>query len=269
MNIFAEFALYGQSMAPSLYGSYINGAYFSFGKAYPSIAGGNGIALDTVIGIALCIILLMEKKTSHKVFYLVSIAFFAYCGMLCVARAFYIEIIVLVILIILSQFRRPLRLFGLLFIIGAIAFILINGFSDYFKPLIQAVEIRFNQGNESRVYLINAAQRVLETEPLVLLFGAGTYYPDIFGFTAHNIFYDILVSLGVLGTLIYSIAFIKCIVKVIWRSGKFNLLFSAPLLMFLTYKLISGSTRDVPFYYMMALILIFYRRMNTHRGNSL
>lgn len=271
INIFAEFKLYGKSLDPSMYGTYLNGSYFSFGKAYATVAGGNGIALDTILGIALCAILFIEKRAVYKKFYFVSIIFFLYCGIMCVARAFYIELVILLVMLIIIQSRKPIRLIitiGLIAIVGCLA---VNVFSQYLTPIFNAVQVRFAQGNEDRNSLLDAATYILSTNNAVLLFGAGSYYPDIFLFTSHNIIYDVLMSLGIIGTCIFLIAFLVPAFRYIKQSGHFRLIGFIPIVIVITYKMISGSMRDVPLYYIVAMILLFYRKINTYaeRGKML
>ncbi len=262
INVFKEFALYGQSLTPSMYGTFLStGSYFSFGKAYAEVAGGNGIALDTILGIAMCIILIYEKEKEHRIFYLCTIVFFAYCGMMCVARAFYIEVGIFLFLFILAQTKKPLRFCGIVLGIIIVSQIAVISFSQYINPVILAVQRRFELGNADREGLLNSAKMLLLSKPSILMFGAGSYYPDVFNFTSHNLFYDILVSLGILGSIVYAIAILKTGIEYVIRCGKFSLLYFIPTIILISYKMISGSMRDVQFYYMLAMVLIFYMKM--------
>lgn len=259
INILAEIRLFGSSLNPSLYGVYLTGegSYYTFGKGYPSIAGGNEIAQYIPLFIASSILNWNNFNKLSKIFFLVSDLFFAYVGMLCVARAFYIEMIIFFILWLFTHAKRPLRfIFTIAFII-IISVVCIHMFSDYLNPLIQQVQRRFEQGNGGRDSLWTRSFEVL-SDWKIGLFGASSYYPLVFtDLTAHNIFLDTFLSFGFVVGTIYLFTLLKVIIHecIMYRLN--HLKYWIPFIMLLIYKNISGSVRDVPFYYVFAFVIIF------------
>ena len=267
INVLAEISLFGTSLLPSLYGVYFEGNFFSFGKAYASVAGGNGIVLITLIGIAMfSIILVARRESGYRIFYIISIIAFTYFGFICVARAFYIEITLFLILFVLSQVSKPSKLLictCVIAIAGGVAFY----FFDEITLVLEAAIRRFDEGNEDRVELLSKAKAYLGSSPLLALFGAGSYYPERFYFTAHNMFYDVLMSLGCASFLYISVIAIA-IYNTFRRVPHMCFLAMIPLIIFITYKQISGSLRDIPFYFTLTMVLIFYRKLAANLSES-
>ena len=259
VNIIAEFQTFGQSLVPNMYGIHTAelGA-FAFGKAYPSIAGGNGIGFNNSLAVALCIIMLPKAKSVlQKIFYTSSIVFLGYCGVLAISRGFYVELLIFIALLLLASAKKPSRFIAYTVLICAIIGIVYFVAYDDILVVLERVFTRFESGNEDRDSLILSALHLLKDDIFVLLFGAGSYYPDVYSFTAHNIYLDSIVSLGIIfGVLYWGIIF-STIIKTVKKHGSFTILGCIPLIMLFTYKYISGSTRDVGFYYYIAMCTLF------------
>lgn len=259
VNVFAEFRTFGRSLVPGMYGRWTDelGA-FAFGKAYRSIAGGNGIGWNNSLAVALCIIMLPRAKNVFlKIFYIVSIVFLGYCGVLAISRGFYVELLLFVALVILASAKKPAQFITYAVLMCLIAGVLYAVAYDGILVAIERVFIRFKGGNEDRERLIADALGLLKSNMYVLFFGAGSYYPDIYDFTAHNIYLDSLVSLGVIFGAVYWGIIISLIFRTVRRHGKFTFFGIIPFIMLFTYKYISGSTRDVGFYYYIAMCILF------------
>lgn len=265
INIIAEYRIFGRSLVPSMYGTWTKelGA-FAFGKAYPSVAGGNGIAFNNILAIALCILMFPRaKKFTTRFFYIATIILLGYCGIMVISRAFYVEIIIFLVLYALSLCRKPKRFiaFAVVLCLFAIVFYLFL-YDDLFLAFDRVLR-RFESGNAVREELIDKARTLLSKDVLVLLFGAGSYYPDIYKFTAHNIYWDSFVSLGIFGGIAYWAIIIKTVVMCIKKHAKLSIQAFIPLIMLFTYRIISGSTRDVEFYFFIAfatLYAVYYTR---------
>ena len=259
INICAEIKTFGYSLVPGMYGIYTEqlGA-FAFGKAYAAVAGGNGISFNNALAIALCFMQLpREKEKTKKLFYIISIIFFAYTGMMVVSRGFYIEILLFGIMYILSLTEKPSRFIGTLVgivIIGAFFYFYAYG---QLNSVFLNVSARFESGNADRTELINQAQLLLENNLKVLLFGGGSYYPETYGFTAHNVFWDSAVSLGIVGMIVYWFIIIKTVVLALKGIVVKKLQVFIPIIMLVSFKMISGSIRDVGLYYFIALVVFF------------
>lgn len=260
INILAEYRIFGRSLVPGMYGVWTNQLQaFAFGKAYSRIAGGNGISFNNSLAIALCVMLLPRtKKFKLKAFYLVSIAFLGYCGIMVISRGFYIELILFTALLLLSNITRPRQMLLYVCIIGVI--ILLVYYYAYDKLIVSFNRVfeRFEAGNANREELISDGLELVNSNVQILLFGGGSYYPDIYSFTAHNLYLDSFVSLGIFGCIIYWGLIIKIILESLLKYvKKISLRALIPLIMLFAFKLISGSTRDIGFYYYISLTVIF------------
>ena len=270
VNIIAELQIFGRSLIPSMYGVYTKElGDFAFGKAYSSIAGGNGIGFNNSLAVALCIIMLPRAKSVLlKLFYIVSLVFLGYCGALAISRGFYVELAIFLALVLLSSAKSSFRLAVYTILIGLIVGIVyIAAHNDIFV-VIERVLVRFERGNANREELIASALRLLRNNAFVLFFGAGTYYPDVYGFTAHNIYFDSVVSLGIIGGIVYWGIILYTIFSSVKRNGRLTLFGAIPLIMLFSYKFISGSTRDVGFYYYIAMGVLFVIYISNEKRNS-
>lgn len=259
INILAEIRIFGSSLNPSLYGAYLasDGSYYSFGKGYPAIAGGNEIAQYIPLFIGTSILNWKNFNKFSKGFLFTSDIFFAYIGMICIARAFYIEMAIFFIAWFIIKAKRPISFLFFLVILIIIGYICIYTFSDYLNPLIMQVQRRFAQGNGGRDSLWIRSFEVL-ADWKVGLFGAGSYYPLVFtDLTAHNIFLDTFLSFGFIIGTFYLFTLLRTIVDecVKYKLNRFK--YWIPFIMLFVYKNISGSVRDVPFYYIIAFIILF------------
>jgi hypothetical protein len=270
INVFAELRIFGRSLVPEMYGVWVDGyELFCFGKAYAEVAGGNEIAFNNALAIALCVMMLPHvKRTGTRVFYIVSMLFLGYCGFMLIARGFYVELLAFLLVYVLSTIKNPRRLvayFSVFCLLGVVFYFLAY---DVILVTLERVLLRFEGGNTVREGLLSQAGELLATDPWVFLGGAGSYYPDRFGFTAHNHYVDAVLSLGILGGLVYVLV-IGRVMYQSWREhAKGSLRAMLPLLMLLAYKLISGSVRDVGFYYYLAMVVLFaaywIRRQENH-----
>lgn len=259
VNILAELQIFGRSLVPDMYGIWVEGyELFSFGKAYLSIAGGNEIALNNAMAIALCVMLFpYVKKTATRVFYVLSILFLGYCGFMLIARGFYVELLLFLAVYLLSGIKEPQKLITALCVIGLIGVVFYFVASDVVSVVLERVLVRFEGGNTTREDLLAQAGALLLADPRTFLLGAGTYYPERFGFTVHNHYIDAFLSLGLFGGLLYFALLVWASFEVLHTHVKLSLRALLPLIMLVVYKTISGSVRDVGFYYYVAMVLLF------------
>lgn len=259
VNIFAEVRVFGETLIPNMYGVWTTqlGA-FAFGKAYASIAGGNGIAFNNALAIALCFFYILENPSrKNKLFYVLSIVFFTYTGILVISRGFYIELLIFIVLYALSKVSDPKKMLVTV-IVGVLLFSVIYIYLHDKRILsFERVLVRFEVGNADRDFLIKTALGTITSSIWNALFGAGTFYPSVYDFTAHNIYLDSFVSLGIIGGSIYWGIILGLLKRFMINKVKFNIRQYIPLLMLFSFKYISGSTRDVGFYYLVLLCIVF------------
>lgn len=273
INILAEYRIFGKSLVPDMYGIYTKELEaFAFGKAYSSVAGGNGISLNNAMAIAFCIILFPYAKRLYlKLFYVLSILFLGYCGVMVISRGFYVELGIFLVLILLANIKKPSQfIFYLILLLIIAAFIYFYAYDKLLVNIDRVID-RFDKGNDDRVLLIESAKELLKSRPMVTVFGAGSYYPDTYDFTAHNIYFDSLVSLGIVGALIYWIEIIKALFQAYKKYVKFELKAFIPAIMLFVFKFVSGSTRDVGFYFYLVMIIsygIFVSGKDTVNGRK-
>lgn len=257
INILAEFRILGQSLVPSMYGTFNKLGAFAFGKAYPQIAGGNGISFNNAMAISLCILLWPYiKKRTVKLFFAVSILLLGYCGIMVISRGFYIEIAIFLILLLISNISKPKHLMMYILIIAIIVLVVYRFAYDKLLINFSRVFERFEGGNQDREMLIFNAKELLKNNLSVTLFGAGTYYPEIYGFTAHNLYLDSIVSLGVIGGFIFWMIVAELVIYTLKKYVRFSIKAVIPIIMLFVFKTVSGSTRDIGFYYYLALTLL-------------
>lgn len=259
VNVFAELSLFGQTLVPDMYGVWMDGFdLYAFGKSYMSIAGGNEIAFNNALGIALCVMMWpYAKKTRTKVFYFFSILFFGYTGFMLIARGFYVELLLFLVLYILCSIKDPQR-FAVTFcvlVIGGIVFYFVA--YDAVLVTLERVLLRFEAGNVTREDLLAQSFGLLSSDIGVFLRGGGTYYPEKFGFTAHNHYVDAILSLGLFSGALYLVLLVKTMYSTLRHHRVRSLKACLPLIMLVSYRFISGSVRDVGFYFYLSMVVIF------------
>lgn len=266
VNIFAEIVKYGQTLVPSMYGTWNSfGEYYSFGKGYGEIAGGNEIAQYIPLFIGMSLLTFNYQPKSVKIFYAISIVFFLYCGVMCIARAFYIEMIIVALFYLLYLLKSPKRLLQVLALITIIILFFYQQFINEFNSVFNAVSVRFAAGYGGRARLIEETKEVWKSNYISYLFGIGTEYNMIYD-TAHNIFYDSAISLGLLGLILYFTSICLIIFKGITKKARGCLYIYMPLIMLVVYKMISGCVKDVPFYFVISICIIFIKEYDLQKN---
>ena len=259
INILAELRIFGRTLVPDMYGVWVDGyELFSFGKAYTAVAGGNEIAFNNALAIALCVMMFPHvKRVGVRVFYVISILFLGYCGFMLIASGFYVDLLAFLVVYIFSSIKNPRQLVTYVCIFCLIGVVFYFLAYDIILVTLERVLVRFEGGNAARENLLSQAGALLASDPWVFLGGAGTYYPERFGFTAHNHYVDVFLSLGLFGGLVYFFVIGKTMYQTFRAHAGLSVRSVLPLLMLLAYKLISGSARDVGFYYYLAMVVLF------------
>lgn len=262
INIFAEIRIFGTSLVPDMYGKWtINNEYYMFGKGFPSIAGGNEIVQYVILFIAAVFIHQGSLHTRYKPYLYLSCLFFFYCGMMCVSRAFYLELALFFFLFIITKTNRPYVFISWVLLVGIVLVFLYFRFNDYLKPVLMAVQSRFENGNESRNSLLNDAFMIITQSFSNTLFGLGSEYTELYG-AVHNIIIDSIISLGIIGSLFYWWLILKPARFYLKRLNNYQIDTCIPLLLFIVYKMVSGCIKDIPFYFMIFFVLSIIKKKN-------
>lgn len=251
INIISEISLYGEF-----------GALLRFGSAFLKVGGPNGIAFQTSFIIALSYIYLIRGSVFYrKIITLVFMIIFLFFGALTISRGFYIEIALLLLLIIFSSAQgRAKSILNVFFLVIAIIFSFYI-IKDLFPNIFELLFSRFDQGNGDRNQLLDFGINLFFSNIWIFILGAGIFYPTKYSvglmeqYTAHNLFLDSLLSLGIIGSFFLYFTILKSWLINKTSGSKFKLINYIPLIMLLAYNLISGSTRDMFLYFYLILCI--------------
>ncbi len=273
IGIIEEYSVLGRTLDPTMYGQYLSlpqAAAFQFGSrtstmhrfgfATTYFASANTLAFDTVFGVCLCILGLTAKKKKFFSFYVITIVSFTYFGFITLSRGFYVELLILFVLFLFSQSKSFNQFFGTLVFSLVIVAIFAIFFMDDLSLVFEKTGERFAHGNDTREALINASFKVLFSNDGILFFGLSSMYPyEYWGFTAHNMILDTFLSFGVGGCLIYYSCIASAFRTSPMKKFKKHLYNYTPLIILLSYRMISGSVRDVSFYFVLAVAALLMR----------
>lgn len=282
IQILDEYFALGQTLDPNMYGKWLSfldsaklGGFdgrqtvLRFGTAYKQISGTNGLAFDLSFGMCLCLFGLTANHKKHQFFYVFTLISFAYFGFLTISRGFYVELVILFVLFFLTSTKRADKLFIYLTISIVVGFVFFIFILDDVNILFDAVSDRFNEGNSTRTVLIENSIKVFFGDDRTLFFGSGTQYPGFWGFTAHNHIFDSLVSLGSFGCLLYYYIIINSYNKMKRFGQPFKLFNYIPLIMLISYRMISGRVSDIVFYYLLIICLVLTQYNYEGEGEKL
>ena len=99
------------------------------------------------------------------------------------------------------------------------------------------------------------------------MFGIGTEYNTIYE-TAHNLVVDSLISLGILGSILYLLTLLMCFIKACKMKLVGGVVAFAPITMLVIYKMISGCVKDIPFYFVLGICLLFIKEYHQVKYQS-
>ncbi|MBR3933202.1 MAG: hypothetical protein IKJ68_04775 [Clostridia bacterium] len=282
INILEEYFVLGRTLEPNMYGNWLTSAESSklasfdgrdimlrFGTAYKSVEGTNGLTFDLALGICMCLFGMTARIKKYRIFYMTSILFFFYFGFLTISRGFYVEMLILVIAFFYSGTKSANRMLINLFITLLVVFVFGIFFMGNVEILFDAVMGRFDEGNDSRDSLLQLSIKLFFADDGIILFGAGSHYPYIYHFTAHNMIFDSLLSLGAVGCTLFYGLILKSYRRIrSYSRSKFNLFNYTPLIMLISYRMISGCVKDHFFYYLILVCVIFTQYNHEGEGED-
>ena len=170
---------------------------------------------------------------------------------------FYVELIFILILFFALSKKDANKFLTYIFIFLFLAIVFFAFVLDNVNVLFDAISGRFDEGTGGRDILLENSIKIFFGNDKVLFFGAGTYYPYILGFTAHNLIFDSLVALGSFGCLIYYTLIYRAYSNLKRFGQKFNLVNYMPLIMALAYSMIYGRVVNTDYYYILSVCFMF------------
>lgn len=198
-----------------------NESGFNLSNNWSSLFGHrNSFALMLVFGIFSTIFLLIKEKSKRNYFFLLLLSF---CLILTFSRASYLAVIVAILVYVLLQSRKNIKLF-LLYLFGVGSALLVYLKIPSVKYIVETYMIRQNQGLTGRNTLWEKAETYLSGLPL--LFGRGIDAERILlqgdavssGTGFHNIILKTLVDGGVFFSILLLILFIRTLIII--NKGK-------------------------------------------------
>lgn len=243
-----------------------------FGSTSREITGGAmSIPLYSSLIIGLLLSYLIIKVHSISKFKSLGIIFICiialFFGLITISRVFLLcmgVILLCILLSILSYDRfKSIKIFsGVLFLI--LTLYITN--KDWINNIILKFNIRNQQegGVGKRELIYQDSIEYLFNNPIRLIFGSGIKnysnigekYDKYFSFTAHNLFLDILMGIGVIGLIVFVISiFWICKVLRMEFKGNINIINFIPLIIFIIYSLTATSLAEVKTYIYILFLL--------------
>lgn len=254
-------------------------AQFKLGEESREIGGAMGVSLYTCTGLACAYVLQRTGNRLVSLFATVSMLFFLVMALFALSRTFFLSLAVAVVLgfvfdgfnIGKTSFAQKIMILILVIVFCSGGYIIYKTFGSELLSMFDKLEDLMESGPGKRRKIWTSVISYLFTHPLDLFFGAGTnMYSemtrakgyDFYGFGAHNIFLDAIMSFGLLGLFFLW----QLIVFEIDKLKKFLAPLKVkvgmvifPLSLFFACQLAQGSFRDTQTYlYPLAIILISY-----------
>lgn len=243
-----------------------------FGQEATSIGGAMGIPLYSALVISILLsyyIIRPNLNAKIKLLILTMSIVAVVFGTLTISRSFLLTMLAWLVLLVLSltdkQRKKVLKILLLIIAISAIIYYvyedLINGvISDFLY------RIRMDSGTGIRGMIWESCYDYLNGHPLGYLFGYGIRnYVEIgfknnlmFGAMAHNLYIDIIMSIGIVGfiCLVYLVNHLKS--KVISEfHTKTRIVTATPLLVFLTFGITALSLNNFKTWIYIIMVIIF------------
>ena len=273
IGIIEEYSVLGRTLDPTMYGRYLSlpqAAAFQFGSKTSTMhrfgfatnlfASANTLAFDTIFGVCLCVFGLTAKRKKFFSFYVITIVSFTYFGFITLSRGFYVELLILFVLFLFSQNKSFNQFLSTLLFSIVIISVFAIFFMDDLSLVFEKTGERFAHGNETRESLWSISLEVLFSNDGILFTGLSSMYPyEYAGFTAHNMILDSFLSFGVAGCLIYYSCIASTFKTYEMKNFKRHLYNYTPIIILVSYRMISGSVRDVAFYFALTVAALMMR----------
>ena len=260
------------------------------GEDARDIGGAMGVSLYTCVGFSVALIFSFIKKGIEKIVAVAAMFFFVLLALYALSRTFFSSIALAVLCsFLVAIFRGDSRgiiyyakIFTPIFLLSILAIPIIGiYFSSDIAIMTEKLVGLFDGGPGSRTKIWLSVFEYLAVDPITLLFGAGTNRYSVMegtinyafhGYGAHCLYFDVLLSFGIIGFLVLSV-----LLKILYRSVR---LYSChqniscqqvmplpiqilPLLIYVFSQFAQGSFRDTPSYiYPVVLLIITFGLLN-------
>ena len=252
-------------------------------KTVDTLGGAMGIPLYAAVAVSLNIIYVTQTKGENgftKLLFLAITALAVVFGVLSVSRAFYLCFVVFTgLYAVVTLFNKKKYLFSVILLISIVTVIMIFLTSNDFAWILNNLITRNNEdsglGIRGEIWI--SCIKFLFQHPLRLLFGmSSNFYADygaatgqLFSFTAHNLFLDILMSFGLIGFIMLLRMFKLLKNRLIIRYGKLSEKYSIlPFITFLTYGLTALRTATGKTWIFFLLTYIFAYALKDGQNND-
>lgn len=222
--------------------------------------------------------LFREMYLSNKILkYLPIVMILMLFGFLTTSKMFIFTLAIIILVNIFLHFmKRQMKSWSFLLKISTVIIAIFFIFKDVFLTLFKRFIDRFiddPQNNTLKGFTSGRSNiqmsyiNYISENIMLLLFGVGTeygsYYDKLYGiFVAHNTYLDLILSFGVIGTIIIVLLTIKAIYPYIKKKN--NIANKFPILIFgLVLVSLSCLTSDM-FYYIFALVILPLKAKDTY-----
>ena len=252
---------------------------FKLGEEVRDLGGAMGVSLYTSIGFACAFMLQKSEKGVLSIFAALAMLFFLGVGLFALSRTFFSSLAISVILglafgsfgILKMAKRERWLLVTAIAIVSIVLYYIFKMVGDDLIAMSDKLEVLFEGGGGSRSRIWLSVINYLFSHPFTFLFGSGTnIYPTMdsargyafYGYGAHNLYLDVLMSFGLIGFLLLSLLLKNEVIKlkrisIVDKAHKGIVVF--PLSMYFACQLAQGSFRDTTSYiYPIVIVMICY-----------
>lgn len=256
------------------------------GEDARDIGGAMGVSLYTCVGFSIALIFSFIKKGIGKIIAVSAMFFFVFLALYALSRTFFSSLALAIFcsffIALFSGDARGVASYVKIFVpILILAIIAIPIFGQYFSSDIAIMTEKliglFDGGPGSRARIWASVFDYLAADPMTLLFGAGTNrYSEMngtihyafHGYGAHCLYFDVILSFGLVGFLILSLLLYILFKSSKWYCSSQNTscqqvvpfsIMILPLLIYAFSQLAQGSFRDTPTYiYPITLLIVTF-----------
>lgn len=249
------------------------------GEEVRDLGGAMGVSLYTCTGFACAFMLQRCERGAISIIASLAMIFFFGAGLFALSRTFFVSLAVSVVIgLLFGSFNLnglkgnkiwPVLL--MVIIIVGVLYYIINTYGDDIMVMFDKLDTLLEGGAGSRSKIWPSVIVYLLTHPITFLIGEGTnIYPSMesakgyafYGFGAHNLYLDILMSFGIIGFYLLCLLInteVKKLKKLGYKNNKEKRIVVFPLALFFFCQMAQGSFRDTPSYiYPIVIIMISY-----------
>lgn len=264
--------------------SFMSSTYaYRFGRGYGDTVGGAmAIPLYAAMLIACCasFAVLRKNKSTYQLIFITAVSLIALIvGAMTISRSFYLCVLVSLALFFVfkSENGRTVKIgIATVVILASIIFILME--TELIDKIFANLQMRMNngmeEGSEGRFDIWVSCISYLLNNPLRMLCGYGaTAYPaigaslnEIFSAGSHNLLIDLMMSWGILGTLLIVSVCLIALKKIICSTKKFQKHSLLPLCTYIIFSLTALRCCNLKTWMFLLVGYIFVMQLNKEEG---